>query len=139
LNRVDSMNLIWLKPRLLAAGIPSRQQVGPDGVRAALLLVQHADRDPAFQAAILPFVAAAFQAGEVDGQEYAMLADRVAKSQGRPQVYGTQTTIRDGVVRVDPIGDSAGVDGRRAALGLMPLAQYKAVLDSMYARPKPRR
>ncbi|HEX5004243.1 MAG TPA: DUF6624 domain-containing protein, partial [Gemmatimonadales bacterium] len=107
-----------------------------DGVAAAALLVQHADADPAFQATVLPMLEAAFRAGTVTGQELAMLTDRVAKAQGRPQRYGTQTTVIDGRVIFDPIEDSGQVDARRAAMGLPPLAEYKRVLDSAYARPQ---
>ena len=53
------------------------------------------------------------------------------KAKGRPQVYGTQSTIRDGQAIIDPIEDSAGLDARRAQLGLPPLAVYKRFLDSM--------
>jgi hypothetical protein len=109
--------------------------VGREGVADAALLVQHADADPAFQAAVLPMLEAAFTAGVVNGQEVAMLTDRVAKAQGRPQRFGTQTTITDGRVIFDPIADSAQVDARRAAMGLPPLTDYKRILDSVYARP----
>ena len=85
---VDSANLAWLKPLLLACGWPSRQSL-------------------------------------------ALLTDRVAKARGQPQVYGTQTTVRDRKAIVDPIVDSAGVDARRAQLGLPPLAVYKGFVDSM--------
>jgi hypothetical protein len=135
MQRVDSVNLAWLKPQIQQHGFPTIAQVGRDGVAAAALLVQHADADPAFQAVVLPLLEAAFKAGTVRGQEFAMLTDRVAKAQGRPQRFGTQTTISDGRVVIDPIADSAEVDARRAAVGLPPLAEYKRLLDSMYARP----
>lgn len=134
MRHVDSVNLAWLRPLIRTRGFPTRAAVGHDAVLAAALLVQHADADPAFQAEVLPLMAAAYRAGEVSGQEIAMLADRVAKAQGKPQQYGTQTTIRDGVVHFDPIADSVTVDARRAALGLPSLVEYKRMLDSMYAQ-----
>lgn len=138
MRAVDSVNLLWLEPQIHDSGFPSREDVGPDGVKAAALLVQHADADPAFQAAVLPLLVAAFQAGDVTGQEVAMLTDRVAKAQGQPQVYGTQAGTRDGAIVFYPIDDSAGVDQRRQEMGLPPLATYRAMLDSMYAqRPTP--
>ncbi|MBP6668830.1 MAG: hypothetical protein KA180_05245 [Gemmatimonadales bacterium] len=132
LRAVDSANVAWLKPQLREAGLPTRAQVGADGVAAVTLLIQHADMDPAFQAEALPLLDAAHRAGDVTGQEVALLTDRVAKAQGRPQRYGTQTTLRDGRLVFDPIEDSAQVDARRAARGLPPLATYKALLDSVY-------
>jgi uncharacterized protein DUF6624 len=134
MQAVDSVNLAWLRPQLRTAGFPTRAQAGRDGVQAMALLIQHADADPAFQAEVLPQLEVAFRAGDVTGQEVAMLTDRVAKAQGRPQRYGTQTTIVDGRPVVDPIEDSAGVDARRAAMGLPSLAEYSRLLDSVYAR-----
>jgi hypothetical protein len=135
MNAVDSANLRWLRQTVGSSGFPTRAQVGADGVQAAALLVQHADADPAFQAQMLPKLLAAFRAGDVTGQEVAMLTDRVAKAQGRPQVYGTQTTGVAGKMVFDPIGDSLHVDARRAAMGLPSLAAYKHVLDSVFSRP----
>lgn len=138
LRAVDSANLAWLRPLLGSSGLPTRGAVGADGVEAVLLLIQHADGDPAFQARVLPLVEAAFHAGDLEGEELAMLTDRVLKAQGRAQRYGTQTTIAAGVVRFDPIEDSSGVDARRARLGLLPLAAYKRLVDSVYGRPEVR-
>jgi hypothetical protein len=134
MRAVDSANLAWLKPQLRTNGFPTRAQVGVEGTKATALLIQHADADPGFQAEMLPFLEAAFQAGDLTGQEVAMLTDRVAKAQGRPQRYGTQSTVKDGRVTFDPIEDSAGVDARRAAMGLPPLAAYKMILDSVYGQ-----
>ncbi|MEO8479956.1 MAG: DUF6624 domain-containing protein [Gemmatimonadota bacterium] len=130
---VDSVNLAWLKPLLLANGWPTREALQADGVEAVFLLVQHAGRDPAFQAAMLPLLDSAYRKGEVDGQSLALLTDRVAKAQGRRQVYGTQTTAHGSDFVIDPIADSETVDDRRAQLGLPPLAVYKHMLDSLLA------
>ena len=134
MQRVDSANLMWLRELIRAEGFPTRRQVGTDAVKAATLLVQHADADPAFQAEMLPTFESRYQAGELGGQEVALLADRVAKAHKRRQRYGTQTTIVEGRVVIDPIDDSAHVDERRAKMGLPSLAAYKRVLDSLFAR-----
>ena len=136
---IDSANLAWLAPHVEAAGLPTRAEVGVDGVKAAFLLIQHADHDPAFQARMLPLLDSAYARGEVTGQELAMLTDRVAKAAGRPQRYGTQATIADGRATLDPIEDSVRVDDRRASLGLPPLVQYKRILDSVYGQQRPAR
>ncbi|MFL5507672.1 MAG: DUF6624 domain-containing protein [Gemmatimonadales bacterium] len=133
----DSANTGWLKGIVSAGGWPTRAAVGDDGLEAAFLLVQHADHDPAFQARMLPLLDRAHAVGEVDGGPVALLTDRVAKAQGRPQRYGSQATIRDGRVFIDPIEDSAHVDERRARMGLMPLADYVRILDSVYAKSGP--
>lgn len=115
------------------SGRPTREAIDSDGVEAVFLLVQHADRDPAFQAAILPLLDSANRKGEIDGQSLALLTDRVAKAQGRPQVFGTQTTAYGRDLVIDPIADSEAVDTRRAELGVPPLAVYKQMLDSVLA------
>jgi hypothetical protein len=46
--------------------------------------------------------------------------------------------MRDGQLVLDPIADSAGVDARRARMGMMPLSEYVRLMDSMYLkRPTP--
>lgn len=135
---VDTANTAWLAGVVVRRGWPGRGLAGEDGANAAFLLVQHADRDTAFQARALPMLGRAYRAGEASGQQFALLTDRVAANRGEPQVYGTQADVSDGRVVVKPIADSAGVDGRRAAVGLPPLRDYLRELESVYgARPTP--
>jgi hypothetical protein len=54
---VDAANLKRLAPMLDRHGFPTPAMVGRDGVQAAFILVQHADRDPALQARMLPQLA----------------------------------------------------------------------------------
>jgi hypothetical protein len=81
---------------------------------------------------MLPVLVAAYRRGEADGQDVALLTDRLAGARGEPQVYGTQMDLRDGRIVMKPIRDSAGVDARRAAMGLPPMREYLRVLDSVY-------
>jgi hypothetical protein len=135
---VDTANTAWLERVIAARGWPGRSLVGSDAANAAFLLVQHADRDTAFQARVLPLLERAYAAGEAEGQQVALLTDRLAIARGAPQVYGSQADIISGRIVLKPIADSAGVDARRARMGLPPLAEYVRMLDSLYARrPKP--
>lgn len=132
LAAVDSANTAWFQDVVERYGWPDRATVGADGESAAFLLVQHADRDTAFQARVLPLLVASYRRGQAEGQHVALLTDRLARARGEPQVYGTQAELLDGRMVVNPIRDSTGVDARRAAMGLPPLAEYLRVLDSMY-------
>lgn len=132
LAAVDSANAQWLASTVATHGWPRRSVVGADAASAAFLIVQHATHDTSFQVGMLRDLASAVAGGEADGESLALLTDRVARQRGQPQVYGTQAEVRDGRVVVDPIADSAGVDGRRAQLGLVPLAAYVRLLDSLY-------
>jgi hypothetical protein len=134
LGEVDANNQGWIAQILAQRGWPGRSTVGADGADAAFLLVQHADGDTALQVRALPLLARAFRAGEADGQQYALLTDRVASARGLPQVYGTQARIVDGHVVLKPIADSTNVDARRAEVGLPPLRSYLATLDSVYGK-----
>lgn len=131
----DRENTAWLAEVVDSLGWPGRSMVGDDGAEAAFLIVQHADDDTAFQARVLPRLAAAHRAGEVPGGQVAMLTDRLESARGHPQRYGTQADLRDGRIVLKPIADSAGVDARRAAMGMPPLQEYMRVMDSVYGRP----
>jgi len=133
---MDADNTAWL---LRAAGPGTwftTQRVGRDGMDAAFLLLQHADSSVQMQ--LLRTIQRSYAAGEVSGQEFALLSDRVATSFGRPQTYGAQADIEDGRLVFFPIEDSLGVDARRANMGMMPLRDYAAILDSMYVRKSAR-
>ena len=134
---IDSSNTLWLRDAVARHGWPGSDVVGEEGARAAFLLVQHADHDTAFQAAMLPALEAAFRRGQAKGQSVALLTDRLAVARKVPQVYGSQTKMADGRFVFEPIADSAGVDARRARMGLPPLKEYLRVLDSVYGPKRP--
>jgi hypothetical protein len=132
LGTVDSANTAWLRQMVARYGWPDRDTVGTEVARAVFLLVQHADRDTAFQVEMRDFLQAAFDRGQAEGSHVALLSDRIATARGQLQRYGTQASLKDGRVVFDPIEDSANVDARRKAVGLPPLAEYRRTLDSVY-------
>ena len=124
MREADEENLPWLREVVAAHGWPAASLVGTDGAHAAWLLAQHADADPAFQRQCLGLIGAAVEAGEASLLEYAYLTDRVLLAEGKPQVYGTQVTRRGDAWSPRNLGDPDGVDARRAAADLEPLAEY---------------
>ena len=67
-----------------------------------------------------------------------MMEDRVLLGEGKKQIYGTQLRSgRDtgGQWVLEPIEDEAGVDARRAAVGLPPLAEYLKAFGLEYKTP----
>jgi predicted RNA-binding Zn-ribbon protein involved in translation (DUF1610 family) len=126
---VDAENLPWLKGVITERGWPGASLAGTSGAEAAWLLAQHADADPVFQRHCLGLLTAAVEAGEAKRRNLAYLTDRVLLAEGQPQVYGTQMT-RSGEAWVPQnLGDPDGVDARRAAAGLEPLAEYVRQFD----------
>lgn len=132
MTEVDADNTSFLKKIVAERGWPGRSLVGSDAEGAAFLIVQHSP-DTAFQAKVLPILEKAYAAGEAEGQQVALLTDRVAVQRGQPQVYGTQASIVNGRFKLNPIADSANVDARRAALKMPPVAAYMRILDSLYS------
>lgn len=135
ITKVDARNLPRIRQIDAKQGFPTRVQVGSDGVAAAWLLVQHADSAPAFQAHVLAELRPRVRDGDIQGQPYAMLTDRVLVNQHKPQRYGTQFSAVKGQLQADPMEDPANVDKRRAAIGLPPMADYECLLRVSYKMP----
>lgn len=128
---VDARNLKKLKSVIERQGFPGPAQVGVDGVDAAFILVQHADRDPIFQMKVLPQLEVMRKQGLVSGQQLALLTDRTLRAQGKPQRYGTQFVGNDKTseMRLQPVEDMASLDERRAGMGMPPLVDYACILS----------
>jgi hypothetical protein len=123
LEEVDARNAAWLAEVVARKGWPDDATVGPRASFAAWLLVQSANHDVAFQARMLPLLEQAVARGESSASGLAHLTDRVLVNQGKPQRYGTQLQVVDGAVVPKALEDPAGVDARRAGVGLGPLAE----------------
>ena len=129
MREADAENLPWLKGVVDEHGWPGASMVGTDGAHAAWLLAQHADADSAFQRQCLDLLTAAVEAGEATKSQLAYLTDRVLLAEGKPQLYGTQVTRKDGQVVPLDLHDPGGLDERRATAGLEPFAEYARRFD----------
>jgi hypothetical protein len=129
---IDSDNTARLKEVVARVGWPGKKLVGSDGARWAWLLVQHADRDHAFQVQCLALLERAVATGDAGEAEYAYLYDRIATAEGRPQRYGTQ--FKDD--KPFPIEDEAHVDERRKRLGMPTMAEYAEQIRATYGPAK---
>ena len=131
---VDARNRTRLRAIVEEHGWPGTDLVGTDGAGGAFLVLQHAPYD--MQKELFPQVEAGYRDGVVSGPSYALLLDRVLVWEGRPQVYGSQAEPFDewidGEPVLAPIEDQPNVDGRRAEVGLLPLAEYRALLKRLY-------
>lgn len=97
---------------------------------AAWLIAQHAISRPDLQRRGL----AALRASGAPASRVAMLEDRIRVLEGRPQLYGTQFDWGSaGRLEPNEIEDADGVDVRRAAVGLPPLAEAAAELNARAA------
>jgi hypothetical protein len=135
LTAIDRKNTARMKEIVDKHGWPGKSLVGATGAQDAWLLVQHADRDPAFQKRCLELMTPLVATGEVSGVNVAYLTDRVRVADGKPQVYGTQFRQVDGKMEPSPIEDEARVDERRKSVGLPTLAEYRKQIEAMYKKP----
>ncbi|HUQ09021.1 MAG TPA: DUF6624 domain-containing protein [Steroidobacteraceae bacterium] len=103
----------------------------------AWLLVQHADRDPAFQREILQRLEPLAARGETKPSHYALLYDRVALNYADPtkpklQRYGTQGRCTGpGTWEPYPVEEPDKLDQRRRSVGLMPETDYQKLFKDL--------
>ncbi len=126
--RTDAEHQQRIKSLIHAQGFPSATEVGPDGSNAAFLLVQHAT-DASFQAEALTAMEPLLAAGEVSRADYALLFDRVSLAQGKPQRYGSQFKVQDGVNVLERLEAPAQLDARRREMGLPPITAYACAMQ----------
>jgi hypothetical protein len=117
----DSVRAKAMSAILDRFGLPGRSLVGAAGSDAAMLLVQH---NGPLQARALT-LANRLPAGQVSPEALAMLEDRLAVSEGRPQRYGTQFSLGpDTIFRLAPMAPVPDLAARRARAGLPPMSLY---------------
>lgn len=127
----DADNLAFVEALVAEHGWPTPALVGTDGVSAVWYIVQHSYLE--VQERMLPLVEAAWTAGDLPGEKYALLLDRVLVGRGERQVYGTQPDMApDGTLSIPATTDDATLDVRRAEVGLPPIAVYMDALREMY-------
>ena len=73
--------------------------------------------------------------GSLPPSEVAMLVDRVRVQDGTPQRYGTQFSVEDERLVLDPVEDPEGLDERRRRMGLPPMETYVEMLEDAYDMP----
>jgi hypothetical protein len=103
-------------------GWPGESLVGEDGAWLAWMLAQHAIGLPDFQRRCLSLLNEAVANEDAPAIHAAYLTDRIRFNERKPQVYGTVFDWDEyGQLSPWTIEDEAGVDGRRANVGLPPL------------------
>jgi hypothetical protein len=123
----DSDNTRWLKAQIAEHGWWRISSHGEGADNAAWLMVQHADRDPEFQAEVLGLLETLLPSGDTAKSSYAYLFDRVAVGADRPQRYGTQGgCVARNRWEPDEIEDPDRVEALRAEVDVGSLAEYPA-------------
>jgi hypothetical protein len=132
MQHIDAHNLGYLRRFVAAHGWFPISGWGEKVEAAAWLLVQHADPDPVFQREVLARIEPLIATGDTKPSRYALLFDRVARAEGRPQRYGSQGQCSKPHTWVaDETEEPANVDARRASVGLPALKVYSEELSKM--------
>ncbi|AVQ04419.1 hypothetical protein B7G68_11035 [Caulobacter segnis] len=108
-----------------------KSRYGDKAAKAAFMIVQHSNLElwRRFVPVLEPLVAK----GEVDGQNYGLMYDRLALNEGRPQRYGSQVVCEAGKWAPDRLEDPETVDERRKAMGFpQSMAEYLAYFQTNY-------
>jgi len=132
---VDIGNTARMREIVAEIGWPTVAKVGLEGADAAWVLVQHADRDVAFQKECLALMKE-LPLREVGARNLAMLEDRVMVAESGTQKYGTQFEQRDGKHIPRTIIEPEGVDERRLEMGLVTLQEEIDGMYEQYGVPK---
>jgi hypothetical protein len=126
---IDKANMTRLSAIIGRYGWPGLRFAGAEYANNAFLVLQHAD--PASQHAYLPLLRAAAARGDVPASDLAMLEDRLLKSEGKPQLYGTQF-VSTKPLTLYPVADEAHLDQRRREMGLPPMSEYLQMMRQFY-------
>lgn len=125
---IDKINRDRLKEIITEFGFPTRQLVGKDAMHGIFLMIQHSDGDKEWQKEQLPNIERAVKQGDMDGQSYAYLYDRIKINSGKKQLYGTQFKNVDPINKKVELADTEDIenlDRRRMEIGMMPIVMYE--------------
>ncbi|MGE0740220.1 MAG: DUF6624 domain-containing protein [Hyphomonadaceae bacterium] len=123
MEAVHDENAALLARAFDALGWPGRSALGDEGAGAAFLILQHAIGHPALQRRGLALMLDAIPLGQANTLDAAYLADRIAIFEGGEQTFGTQFDWdANAQLSPAPARDPAGLDDRRASVGLPPMA-----------------
>ncbi|MEO1038344.1 MAG: DUF6624 domain-containing protein [Pseudomonadota bacterium] len=131
ISAVDARNTELASEVLAETGFRALHHASPTTAQQIVRLYHHGasiDQRRALLAEIEPLALA----GAFDGQRYALMYDRVARMEDKPQRYGSQSECVDGRRQIAELEDPARVDEWRAQMGLEPLEAYRQSLIEMY-------
>jgi len=128
---IDEMNRNRLKEIFQEHGFPTRNLIGKEAMEGIFFIIQHSDGDKNWQKAQFPNIESAVKKGDLNGQKYAYLYDRIQVNSGEKQRYGTQFSNVDPIKKTTelaPLEDLEKLDEIRRKIGLMPIEMYKRLM-----------
>ena len=131
MSQTDREHQAALEAIFVKYGVPTFRMVGPQAASDFITMIQH--QSPAFRSRVLPRLKANVDAGQADPGSYAKVFDRSRTDAGKKQLYGENLTCdsEHPKLHVGAIEDERNVNQRRAAIGLMRLEMYAALVVAM--------
>lgn len=124
LKQADSSNLVFVEQLIAKHGWITPGQAGFMGTQAVFLVIQHADLQT--QKKYYPMIKQAEKDGNILSSNVAILEDRIAVREGKPQPYGSQGhyDAEKKKTYVYPLKDLNNLDSLRKSMGLQPMKEY---------------
>jgi hypothetical protein len=111
-------------------GVPTYAMVGEQAAADFVVMIQH--QPTQFRQQVLPKLKANVDAGQADPGSYAKVYDRSQRDLGKNQLYGEQLECNAGEkMHEAPVEDEAGLNQRRAELGLIRAELYERIAAEM--------
>ena len=122
-ERIDAENMMVVDS-ILQRGLP--KGLSPESYKTIWIVIDHASLDK--QEAYLPLIEQMSINGLIDNDEYAILFDRIAMKNNRPQRYGSQSVqfgkVDNLQLYIWPVEDADRLDSLRVSVGMQSIAEY---------------
>lgn len=122
-ERIDNENMA-IVDSLLQRGLPDG--LSAESYKTIWIVIDHASLDKQVQ--YLSLIEQMASDGVIECENYAILYDRIAMKQNRPQRYGSQSvqfgSPGEMYLYLWPVEDVDGLDSLRATVGMMPISNY---------------
>jgi len=129
---VDNKNTSKIKEIIALHGWEVIEHLDNGAKDGLLLIIEHSDEDIEFQKTALDELSLFFEKGQIKGQDFAILTDKILLAETRKQLYGTQVEIKNGIITPYPIEDKKKLDERRKSLNLPAMSKYIKILEEFY-------
>ncbi|HEX8368677.1 MAG TPA: VWA domain-containing protein [Pyrinomonadaceae bacterium] len=127
-NQMGETQLVRLCQIVKENGWLTNEMVGEDAVAAALSVVRN-NKAFELQKEFFPVLAAAAEKGLVSKANLAWLIDSIRLGGGQPQIFGTQSHVKNEMIYLYPILNEERLDRWRALYDLPPFAAFIKELE----------
>lgn len=114
IEAVDAENLNALLAMVPPEGWFLKSRYGEKAARAAFHIIQHSNEEQLRR--FVPILEPLVATGEIEGQSFGLMFDRLAVAEGRPQRYGSQMYCVEGRWTPRPLENPSRVEALRKAL-----------------------